>query len=110
MLFDKEEFAKRVKVHSGAASRDEGSTTINSLCEYIIRETMFSFMDLVQPALEKVAARNEEMEELEDRINELENQNRFLMGLITFNKDRDNGEDGRHENAKRGPKASRVTA
>ncbi len=110
MLFDKENFAKKVKTHSGAASRDEGSTTINTLCEYIIRETIFTFMDIVEPILIKASEQNENIDALTDRVTELETHNRFLMGLIGFNKDKNNGEDGRHEDAKRSTKANRQTA
>ncbi len=83
-MFDKEEFARKVKTNSGQASRDEGSTTINSLCEYIIRESLFNFMDLIEPVLFKAAAQNENLDELKARVQELENHNRFLMGMIGF--------------------------
>lgn len=110
MLFDKEEFARKVKTHVGGATRDEQSTTIQTLCEYIVRESLFDFMELIEPVLSKAAKQNEDIDRLENRINDLENNNRFLMGLIGFNKDNNNGEDGRHENAKRSPKATRQTA
>ncbi len=107
MQLDRDDLARKIKTHVGGATRDEQSTTIQTLCEYIIRESIFSLLDMIEPAITKASEQNDNMDALEERLELLEGHNKFLMSLIGFKKDMLHGEDGGYENAQRSTKAPR---
>jgi hypothetical protein len=97
-MLNKEDFAKRIKVITQDAWQHETNTTVNSICEYIVRETTSLLLD----ELDIIRSRLADFDDFNERLLELE--------VTKLEKDHaDASKDGGLSQPKRSTKASNAS-